>query len=61
MELLIAIFLDFPINCVIGKREALKIPFFGKLCDPQWNILVGRDTRDSSEVRDKVIKDIEER
>ena len=46
---------------MIGKREALNIPLFGKLCDPQWNILVGRDTRDSSEVRDKVIKDIEER
>lgn len=34
LELLIQVWLDFPINCLIGKREALRIPLFGKLCDP---------------------------
>jgi hypothetical protein len=59
--LLTSIFLDAPINCLLGKREALKIPLFGQLADPQWNIFVGRDTRDSKEERDQVIKDIEAR
>jgi Acyltransferase len=49
------------VNCLIGKREVLNIPLFGQLCDPQWNILVGRDTRDSKVDRDQVIRDIEAR
>jgi len=46
---------------VLGKREALKIPLTKYLVGPLKFMLAGRETKDSDEVREKLITDILER
>jgi len=46
---------------LLGKREALSIPGFTAIVGGLDYILVGRDTKDSSEVRQAKLKEIEDR
>jgi len=46
---------------IIGKAEAKKIPFLKWIVDDQWSLLVQRDTQDSKEYREWVLKKVEER
>lgn len=45
----------------MGKKEALNIPLIGRMIKPLDAIMVGRDKKDSKEVRNNIIKDLEER
>lgn len=43
---------------MLGKRETLKIPLTKFIVGPLKFLLVGRETRDSQEVRDQLIEEI---
>ena len=61
LDLLFEVILDAPINCLLGKAEAKNIPFLKWMIDDQWLILVGRDQKDSKEVRLQVLDKIGKR
>lgn len=50
-----------PLVGMLGKREATKIPGGRQLVGPMQHLLVGRDTKDSKDVRNQLLHDIEER
>lgn len=45
----------------MGKKENLAIPLIGSVIEALDFLLVGRDKKDSKDVRDKMIEEIAER
>lgn len=50
-----------PMAGFLGKRETLKVPLTKYLVGPLNFMLVGRDKKDSKEVREKLISEIQDR
>ena len=50
-----------PLVSLLGKREALSIPGCKNLVEPLQLLLVGRDTKDSKDVRNQLLDDIKNR
>jgi lysophosphatidylcholine acyltransferase/lyso-PAF acetyltransferase len=61
LETTLSMFLMWPKVGLLGKREALAIPGFKQIVEGLDYILVGRDTKDSKEVRIAKLKEIEDR
>jgi hypothetical protein len=45
----------------MGKKETLAVPLIGSVIEALDFLLVGRDKKDSKDVREKMIEDIAER